>query len=167
MLWVVLRMKGIWCNERGVSVMVGGKVKIVRSSGVTVFARTRRFAHRRREARPRGGRTAEGLWAARRTFLSSSSIRHIPLANASRFKPPWPDGSHSFLEALVSKPDFVAVASLFFEHLPDISKFGTFELRALPYRRNNQPTQLLIRPNLLVHSLHSFIFLRIRYEVHR
>lgn len=166
MLWVVLRMKGIWCNERGVSVMVGGKVKIVRSTGVTAFACARRFVHRRREARPRGGRTPEGLWAARRAFLSSSSIRHIPLANASRFKPPWPDGSHSFLEALVSKPDFV-VASLLFGHLPDISKLGTFELGTLPYCRNNQPTQLLTRPNLLVHSLYTFIFLRVRYEVHR
>jgi len=94
----VCRVKRAWgiCRGQGSRISYSTSVTIVRLGQLSPPPRANPEAHRKRVARPRGGRTAEGLREVNWAFRSSSSTRHMPLTNASRSRLPVPSGSHSF-----------------------------------------------------------------------
>ena len=124
---------------------------------------------RSRFAVRRGLRRDDGLVALSCAFRSSSSIRHMPLINASRFREPAREPSHSILKEYGSEPWFSPTG---IEDSPYIPQFCAVQLRRLPYARDRLPVQMLILSNL-VHSpgfgwpLVKRIVLGVRDEINR
>lgn len=127
---------------------------------------------RRRLGTRRGWRAAVGLWRLSCALRSSSSIRHMPLTNASRGRLPTPAGSHSLLHATTRLNSFTLDSDE--QNVPDIPELRPLQSRRLPHHRNHPSVQSLVRPHLLIDSLYRLhrrgrraILLGVRDQVHR